>query len=132
MWTTVSRNSVTDANILQIAWDFNVKRFPDGILRKFSAKFCARGDIQVEVVYYLEKYAPLVSCNTFRLILSLSINQDWATRQVDFSNAFVQVILVDDVYLALPYCVDSENFEGRAKMVMKLNNSLYVLVQSPL
>ena len=132
MSTTVSRNSVTGANILRIALAFNFKRFPDGILRKFRARFCARGDIQVEVLYYFEKYASLVSCNTFRLILSLSINQDWATRQVDFSNAFVQVILVEDVYLALPYCVDSENVEGRAKMFMKPNNSLYVMVQSPL
>ena len=50
-WTIVSRKSVTGYHILPSTWDFKVKRFPDGRLQKFKARFCARGDRQVEGIY---------------------------------------------------------------------------------
>ena len=65
-------------------------------------------------------------------MLIFSINQGWANRKVDFTNALVWATLLEDVYLALPYYFDSETGEDRYKMVMKLNKSLYVLVQAPL
>ena len=40
--------------------------------------------------------------------------------------------LVEDVYLTLPYYFDSDTGEDRSNMVMKLNNSIYGLVQAPL
>ena len=49
-WTIVSRKPVTGAHILPNTLDFKVKHFPDGRLRKFKARFYARGNIQVEVV----------------------------------------------------------------------------------
>ena len=102
-WPTVFRKSVNGVQIVSSTWDFKVKRFSGGIPRKLKARFCARVHIQVEEVEYFEKYAPVVSWTTFRLILSLSINQGWATRQVDFYNDFVQATLLEDFCLTLPY-----------------------------
>ena len=51
---------------------------------------------------------------------------------MDLSNAFVQATLVEDFYLALPYYFDSDTGEDRANVVMKLNKSIYKLVQAPL
>ena len=51
---------------------------------------------------------------------------------MDLSNSFAQATLVDDIYPALTSYSDSYNGEDRAKMVMKLKNSLYGMVQSPL
>ena len=81
-------NSVTGAHILSSTWDFKVKRFPYGRLQKFKARLFVRGDIQVEGVDYFEKYVPVVSCNTVRLILILNINQVLSKRQVDYANDF--------------------------------------------
>jgi hypothetical protein len=119
-------------NVLPSTWAFKIKRYPDGRLRKFKARFCARGDRQVEGIDYFEKYAPVVSWTTVRLMISLSINYGWATRQVDFSNAFVQADLKEDVYISLPACFDSDEGISRSDVVMKLNKSLYGLVQAPL
>ena len=80
---------MTSAKILPRTWDFKIKHFSDGKLWKFKATFCARVYRQVEGVYYFEKYTPVVSWITVRLILSLSTNQVWATKQVYFSNDFV-------------------------------------------
>ena len=63
-------------------------------------------------------------------MLRLSINQDWDTRQVYFSNVFVWDTLVKDFYLALSYYFDSDTGEDRANMAMKINKSLYGLVQA--
>ena len=62
-------------------------------------------------------------------MLILSINQGWATRKVDFYYAFVRDTFVDYVYLALPYYFESDTGEHRANMGMKLNDSLYGMVQ---
>ena len=32
------------ANILMSTWAFKKKRYPDGALKKFKARFCVRGD----------------------------------------------------------------------------------------
>ena len=83
-------------HIISSTWDFKVKRFYGGRPRKLNVRLCARVHIQVEEVEYFEKYAPVFSWTKFRLMLSLSINQGWATRQGDFSNDFVQATLLED------------------------------------
>ena len=85
----------------------------------------------MEGLYYVGKYAPVVSWTTVKLMMSLSTNQGWDTIQVDFSYAFVQDTLVDDIYLYLTSYFDSDTDEDRAKMVMNINKSLYGLVQEP-
>ena len=59
-WTIVSRKSVTGVHILSSTWDFKVKRFSGGRPSNLKARICARGDIQVEEVDYLENM-PLLS-----------------------------------------------------------------------
>ena len=50
-----------DAKILHSAWAFKRKRFPDSTLRKNKARFCVRGDQQIEGLDVLNTYAPVVS-----------------------------------------------------------------------
>lgn len=52
-WDVIPREQAPEgANILPSTWAFRVKRFPDGRFRKTKARFCARGDKQVEGVDY--------------------------------------------------------------------------------
>jgi hypothetical protein len=44
-------------NILPSTWAFKKKRHPNGRARKFKARFCCRGDRQLEGVDYFETYA---------------------------------------------------------------------------
>jgi hypothetical protein len=61
-WTIIKRSSVPEgANILPGTWVFKIKRYPDGRFRKTKARFCVRGDRQVEGIDYFESYAPVVS-----------------------------------------------------------------------
>ena len=68
---------------------FAIKRDPAGEIKKHKARFCVRGDKQIEGVDYVDSYAPVVSWSTVRIMFSLTMKQGWATRQVAFSSLFV-------------------------------------------
>ena len=40
-WRVVDRTP--DMNVIGGTWAFKIKRFPDGLIKKFKARFCARG-----------------------------------------------------------------------------------------
>ena len=132
-WKLVKRAAVPEgAHVLASTWVFRIKSYPDGRFRKTKARFCVRGDMQEEGVDYFERYAPVVAWSTVRLLLCLSISNGWKTRQVDFSNAFVQAELKENVYVTLPAMFEGPNGETSKEVVMKLNRSLHGLVQAPL
>ena len=109
-WEVVRLDQLPEgANILPSTWALKIKRYPDGRVNKFKARFCARGDRQVEGVDYFEKFAPVVSWSTVRMLMVLSLNLGWATKQVDFSNAFVQATLNEEVYMSLPSHFETED-----------------------
>ena len=126
VWEEVPRSSVKNDNIIDCTWAFKKKRFPDGTVRKLKARLCVRGDQQLEGIDYFETYAPVVQWSTVRMLLVLSVALNLVTKQVDYTNAFVQAPLKDTVYMELPRCFEKEGY------VVRLKRSLYGLVQSPL
>ena len=54
-WDVVDRP--TDKNVLDSTWAFKIKRYPDALIKKFKARFCARGDQQIEGVNFFETCA---------------------------------------------------------------------------
>ena len=45
-WEVVDKEE--GMNVIDSIWAFKLKRFPDGLIKKFKARFCARGDQQLE------------------------------------------------------------------------------------
>jgi Reverse transcriptase (RNA-dependent DNA polymerase) len=131
-WDVMGQSELpSGANILPGTWAFKLKRYPDGRARKHKARFCARGDLQIEGKDYTDKWAPVVSWSTVRMLLCLSISQGWKTRQVDFDNAFVQAdIDVPELYVKCPTGFQSPDHDE--PVVLRLNKSLYGLVQAPM
>ena len=129
-WQIVDRFSIPDdVNVLPSTWVFKRKRLPDGTIRKYKARFCVRGDKQVEGIDFFETYAPVVAWPVVRLLLTLSIVCNLATQQVDYVNAFAQANVDDNIYIKLPKGFDSPH-DGH--YVLKLRKSFYGLQQSPL
>jgi hypothetical protein len=131
-WDVIDASTVPEgAKVIPTMWVFKIKRYPDGRIRRFKARLVVRGDYQVEGEDYDEKYAPVVPWSTVRLMLSIAASQGLATRQVDFSNAFVQAHLNETkpIYVQAPPTFQSDI---ASKVVLRLNRSLYGLVQAPL
>jgi hypothetical protein len=115
-----------DVNILDSTWVFKRKRTPDGQVKKLKARFCVRGDQQIEGIDFFDTYAPVVSWSTVRLLLILSVLLGLATKQVDYTLAFVHADLKDDVYVRMPRMFERPGY------IYKLKKSLYGLRQAPL
>ena len=111
--------------VLKSTWAFKIKRYPNGLIRKFKGRFCVRGDMQIEGVDFEETYAPVVNWITVRTLLVLSQLLSLKTAQIDYTAAFPQSDLKEDVYVEMPRGFQEEGF------VLKLNKSLYGLRQSP-
>jgi len=101
-WEVVDEK--TGMNIIDSTWVFKLKRFPDGLIKKFKARFCARGDQQVEGVDFFETYAPVVQWTTIRLMLILEVLLDLKSKQGDVTAAFLHADLDEgeEVYVRMP------------------------------
>eukprot|EP00957_Ditylum_brightwellii_P149685 11398678-Ditylum_brightwellii.AAC.1 len=119
---TSDRNRHT---VIESTWAFKVKQAPDSSVKKQKARLCIRGDQQVKNVDYFEIYAPVVLWNTVFTVMTLAVNLGLQSRQVDYTNAFVQATLPsgEEVYMSLP-----RGYEEPGK-VLKLTKTVYGLAQ---
>jgi hypothetical protein len=120
---------VPNALIVPGTWAFRCKRCPDGTFQKFKSKWCVRGDIERCInsksgEEVMDTYSPVVQWSSVLLVLVLTIFLDMVTQAVNFSNAFAQADMAEelDVYLEMP-----ENFKtsDNSDSVLKLKKSLY-------
>ena len=122
-WTVVDR--LPTMNVLPSTWAFKVKRLPDGSIKKLKARFCVRGDRQIQDVDFFDTFCPVVHWNTVRLMLILSAVLRLCTRQVDYVAAFVQAPCTEVVYVEM-----ARGFAIPGK-VLKLKRNLYGTKQGP-
>ncbi|KAK9184805.1 hypothetical protein WN943_025156 [Citrus x changshan-huyou] len=118
----------TPVKIVGNKWVFRIKYNSDGSVSRYKVRLVAKGFHQTHGVDYTETFSPVVKSSTIRVILSLAMLHHWVIRQVDVNNAFLNGILIEDVYMAQPQgFVDST----KPNHVCKLNKALYGLKQAP-
>ena len=69
---------------------------------KLKAHLCVCGDQQTYEVDYFESYSPVVQWRTVQLLLILSLVSNWTMVQTDYTNAFAQTTLHEEVYMEMP------------------------------
>ena len=101
-WEVVDKED--GMNVIQSIWAFKLKRFPDGLIKKFKARFCARGDQQLEGIDFFETYAPVVQWTSVRMMLILEILMKLKSKQGDVTAAFLHAELgpEEKVYVEMP------------------------------
>lgn len=124
-WEEIPISEAT-GQVLPGTWVFRVKRAPDGTFKKFKARYCIRGDLQIGD---FETYAPVVQFSSVRLFLAWSLMFDWHTCAIDFSNAFIQAELKEPTFIHLPRGFTST--VGNGKACLKLRKSIYGLSVAP-
>ncbi len=90
------------ARLLSSIWSYRQKRRPNGELLKYKARLCVDGSQQHHGQEYWDTYAPVVSWPATRLTLLLSTILALKSRQVDYTQAFLQADLEDPVFMRLP------------------------------
>jgi hypothetical protein len=127
------------AKLLNAIWSYHRKRSPAGVLLKHKARICTDGSQQQHGVDYWETYAPVLSWSTVWLLLSLASIHGWKSSQIDFTQAFTQPPIDEDIYMHIPQgwhvgkgaLAQHENPKHRdGAHYIKLEKSLYGIKQA--
>jgi hypothetical protein len=129
-WDGVKREN--HMNIVNSTWAFKCKRYPDGLIKKFKARFCAPGDQQLQGINFFKTYAPVVQWTTICLMFVLEVLLGLKSLQGDITCAFLHADLEENekVYVNMPLGFSQYDKNGK-KMCLKLKKTLYGLRQSP-
>ncbi|CAI7797619.1 unnamed protein product [Closterium sp. NIES-53] len=89
------------ANIVSGMWIFRVKR-PPGSPRAFKARYVARGFSQRQGVDFFQTFSPTPKMTTLRVLLHVAAQRDYELHSLDFSTAFLQGSLHEEIWLCRP------------------------------
>ncbi|CAI7825280.1 unnamed protein product [Closterium sp. NIES-54] len=89
------------ANIVSGMWIFRVKR-PPGSPPVFKARYVARGFSQRQGVDYFQTFSPTPKMTTLRVLLHIAAQRDYELHCLDFSTAFLQGSLHEEIWLRRP------------------------------
>ncbi|CAI7912731.1 unnamed protein product [Closterium sp. NIES-53] len=89
------------ANIVSGMWIFRVQR-PPGSPPVFKAHCVARGFSQRQGVDYFQTFSPTPKMTTLRVLLHVATQRDYKLHSLDFSTAFLQGSLHEEIWLRRP------------------------------
>ncbi|CAI7802635.1 unnamed protein product [Closterium sp. NIES-53] len=88
-------------NIVDVMWIFRVKR-PPGSPPAFKARYVARGFSQRQGVDYFQTFSPTPKMTTLQVLLHVAAQRDYELHSLDFSTAFLQGSLHEEIWLRQP------------------------------
>ena len=111
-------------------WVYRVKLNPNGSVKRYKARFVAKGYTQREGLYFFETFSLVAKTISIRVLIALASAQRWPLHQLDINNAFLHSDL-EEVYMDLPPSYHSKGEStSSAPMVCNLAKSFYGLKQA--
>ncbi|CAI7798189.1 unnamed protein product [Closterium sp. NIES-53] len=115
------------ANIVDGMWIFTVKR-PPGSPPAFKARYVATGFSQRQGLDYFQTFSPTPKMTTLRVLLHVAAQCDYELHSLDFSTAFLQGSLHEEIWLRHPPGF-TESFPTGTQW--SLRRPVYGLCQAP-
>jgi hypothetical protein len=119
--------SETKTKILRGTWVFRRKRTTGGILSKCKSPLLCPWGYAGRHIRHVRSGCRIQHCPP---VSRVSLTLDWYTCSIDFSNAFVQAVVDDYVWIHLPRGFNSSRV-GNGKTCLRLCRSLYALSVAP-
>ena len=69
---------------------------------RYKAQLVTKGFHQRPDLDYHDTFSSVVKPTTIHLVFSLATSNGWCLRQLDVNNAFLQGILIENVFMAQP------------------------------
>ncbi|CAI7795630.1 unnamed protein product [Closterium sp. NIES-53] len=88
-------------SIVSGMWIFRVKR-PPGSPPAFKARYVAHGFSQRQGVDFFQTFSPTPKMTTLRVLLHVAAQRDYELHSLDFSTAFLQGSLHEEIWLRRP------------------------------
>ena len=124
-------------NMVSVMWThfINVVKTMDNgdgelVLDKFKSRLVVEGNWMARLVDFTASFSPVVSMDTLKLLLSLSVVFSLSLTSLDFITAFLQAdVDGDHVYAYMPKGYEMYDGDGNL-MCMHLHKNLYGMVQA--
>jgi hypothetical protein len=78
---------------------YKIKHATDGSVKKYKARFVARGFSQVEGIDYEETFAPVARYTSIRTIIALTASMGFKLHQMDVKTTFLNGEIEEEVYI---------------------------------
>ena len=114
---------------IRCKWVYKIKQNSDGTIAKYKARLVAKGFTQKEGIDFNETYAPVTKMTTIKSLISIATIEEMNIKQMDFSTAFLNSDLAEEIYMVQPAGFEFEGENGRT-LVCKLKRALYGLKQA--
>eukprot|EP00253_Pinus_taeda_P015258 PITA_15258 len=117
-----------DRLVVGSRWIYKIKYAANGSIKKYMARFVAKGYAQKEGIDYEETFAPVTRYTSIRSVISLPAQMGWEIHQMDVKTKFLNRVIQEEVYIEQP-----KGFETHEKRthVCRLKKALYGLKQAP-
>ena len=114
-----------DKSILPAVWQMKRKRdIKTRKVKKWKARLNIDGSRMKHGVHYDQTYAPVASWKSIRLLLMLTIQNGWHSRQLDYVLAFPQAPVEKEIYMQVPKGFEIEGAK-KGEYVLRLNRNVY-------
>jgi Reverse transcriptase (RNA-dependent DNA polymerase) len=127
VWTPVLLTDIPSGRkLIGSKWVFKLKKN-----KVYRARLCALGYNQVPGVDYSDHYAPVINDVSFRTVLMMwLLNDEWVAHLIDVETAFLYGKLDEEIYMRLPAGYIETVSSKHGNMCLRLNHSIYGLVQA--
>jgi transposase InsO family protein len=123
-WTEVDKLP-NGRKALPTKWVFKIKLNSAGNIERYKARLVVKGFKQIEGLDYTETFAPVAKFSTIRLMIAVTASLDLECQQMDFSTAFLNGDIEEEIYVNGP---EGTELDGK---ILRLVKSLYGLKQAP-
>jgi transposase InsO family protein len=127
VYSPVLRSSVPkNIKILPAVWVMRRKRKSrTGEVYRYKSRLNIGGHKQQEGIDYDQTYSPVVTWPSIRLLLTLTLINKWATRQIDYIQAYPQAPIERNMYMELPKGFTIKDGEPEGDYVLQLHQNIY-------
>ena len=108
-------------------WVFKTNKDLKGNIERYKARLVTKDFTQNEIVDYNETFSPILSKDSFRIIMALVAHFDLELHQMDVKIVFLNGHLHEEIYMQQPEYF-KEN--GKEHLVCRLKKSIYGLKQT--
>ena len=103
----------SDKKPVEKRWHFTLKFVPDGDLCRYKARFTAKGLSQVFGKSFYETYSPTTRISTIRILMCLTISNNYQLKLIDIKTAHLKASIEEDVVIKQPEGFDFSDENGK-------------------
>ena len=108
-------------------FDIKTDNFGNALKHNLKCRLVLQGNTQKYGESYFDVYAPVTTPEGIRILFAVATQRDWGLRQFDFSTAYLNAPLDEEIYAYPPIGVEDPEGLGR---IWRLIKSLYGAKQS--